>query len=364
MKVWKLECNVNDYENLQWENLDLNFIRSFNGESKLMDWTDPGVKRMYGRVLSNFPGLTSHIPVIDTTSYKCLYDDLKDSSELLPIKVDGLDLYMVNITEVLDCIDYEKSEYKLFSDGQRIMRFIKYVFDKDIISGKHIFKIKDEPLGTPFVSDALKEKVLANNLTGFDFKLAWSDEEEIENRKLKKTRNRIDVNEYHMYILVDKINLEDIKLALRSYEALYSGIATNHEISYELNYRNHSQVLLKLAKGINFYDLSNMTAWLNQFTHEINIALIGKHNEDENDDFALFVDKSNTSGDTLFGTFKDEEKFMVYLPQAYEEKNMCIIDKNRYVSSIRDLCNRLNLSFEDSYNLEFDNKFQFVTYNK
>ncbi len=360
MKIWKLECNVNDYENFQWEKLDLTYLRSFNGESKLKEWTDPGIKRMYGRELSNFPGLTSHIPVVDTLSYKCLLKELKDGSELLPIVVDNMDYCMVNVTEVLDCINYDMSEYKLFSDGKRIMRFENYVFHKEVISGKHIFKIKDEPLGSPFVSDEFKEKVLANNLTGFDFKLAWSDEEKI--KKLKRPRNRINVDEYNMYILVDKISLEDIKLALRNYEELYSGVATKHEISYELNYKNSNQVLLKLERGIRFYDSSNLISWLNQFTHEINVTLIGKHINDIKSDFVLFAEKSNPSGDTLFGTFKDEEKFIVYLPKAYEEKNMCSVDNKRYVSSIRDIFYRLNMSFDDTYDLELQNKFYFVTY--
>lgn len=77
----------------------------------------------------------------------------------------------------LICIDYEKSKYKTFRDGKRIMRFTKYVFDEFKIDGLNILKIKDEPLKRPFVSENFKNKIIDNNLVGFKFELAWDSEQ-------------------------------------------------------------------------------------------------------------------------------------------------------------------------------------------
>ena len=54
---------------------------------------------------------------------------------------------------------YEKSIYKTFRDGKRIMSFKKYSFIPDAVDGVPLFKITDEKVRYPFVSDAFKETV-------------------------------------------------------------------------------------------------------------------------------------------------------------------------------------------------------------
>jgi hypothetical protein len=41
-----------------------------------------------------------------------------------------------------------------------------------------MFKIIDEPTRKAFVSDAFRDTVLNNNLTGFKFKFIWDSEQE------------------------------------------------------------------------------------------------------------------------------------------------------------------------------------------
>lgn len=56
------------------------------------------------------------------------------------------------------------------------MRFTKYSFIESIIKNHNIFKIKDEPLKRPFVSDEFKNIVQSSGLIGFKFELAWESE--------------------------------------------------------------------------------------------------------------------------------------------------------------------------------------------
>lgn len=89
----------------------------------------------------------------------------------------------INVITVLDAIDYEKSIYKTYRDGKRIMAFKKYVFLPTVIENVSMFKILDEKTRYAFVSDEFKQTVEKNNLLGFKFKLVWDSE-----------------NEYSMYI--------------------------------------------------------------------------------------------------------------------------------------------------------------------
>lgn len=182
MKIWKLGRDVDNFESLAWGNdeydIDLNYIQSFNGVSKEKNWIPLQLKRMGADAeFSNTPGLSAHIPVFDKKTVDIMKDYLIGNAEILPIFCEDKEFFAINVTSVLDCIDYDTSEYKTFRDGIRIMRFTKYAFLKDKIENVHIFKIKDEPLRSPFVSDAFRQKILDSNLIGFKFELVWDSDE-------------------------------------------------------------------------------------------------------------------------------------------------------------------------------------------
>ena len=103
-------------------------------------------------------------------------DLIENRVEILPLLSSIGEFYAINVIEVLNAIDYNKAEFKTFRDGKRIMRFLKYEFIEDVVREKHIFKIVDEPLRRPFVSDEFRLKVQSYNLKGFKFKLAWDSE--------------------------------------------------------------------------------------------------------------------------------------------------------------------------------------------
>ncbi|RCX13019.1 hypothetical protein DFR58_11976 [Anaerobacterium chartisolvens] len=177
MKIWLLDCDVDNYDNLTWKNdIDIDEVQTFDGRQKLMNWNPVQVKRMYDREFSNSPGLSSHIPIFDKKAVDTLKDLLIGNAEILQLDCEGWEFYAINVIKVLDCIDYDKSEYKTFRDGKRIMRFIKYAFDISKVKNEHLFKIVDEPLRRPFVSDEFRNRILENNLTGFKFELVWDSD--------------------------------------------------------------------------------------------------------------------------------------------------------------------------------------------
>ena len=179
MKIWILDCDVDSYENLTWKKeVDINYIQSFDGTKKKADWIPAKIKRMYDREFSNTPGLSPHIPVFDEKAVDVLGDLIAGNAEILPLDCHEGTFYAINVINVMDCIDYEKSIYKTFSDGKRIMRFTKYVFDKRKVEGVNIFKVKDQTLKRPFVSEEFRKRVVDSKLKGFKFELAWDSEQE------------------------------------------------------------------------------------------------------------------------------------------------------------------------------------------
>lgn len=178
MKIWLLDSDVDHYENLTWKNdIDIDEVQTFDGRPKFKNWNPIQVKRMYDREFSNSPGLSSHIPIFDQSAVDILKDLLIGNAEILPLDCEYGKYFAINVIKVLDCIDYEKAEFKMFRDGKRIMRFTKYAFDLLKVGNEHLFKIVDEPLRRPFVSDEFRNRILLNDLTGFKFELAWDSDE-------------------------------------------------------------------------------------------------------------------------------------------------------------------------------------------
>lgn len=180
MKIWLLDCDVDNYDNLTWhDDINIDEVQTYDGRKKLANWNPVKVKRMYGKKFSNSPGLSSHIAVFDKIAVETLKDLLFGNAEILPLICEDGEFSVINVTKVLDCIDYENAEYKTYRDGKRIMRFTKYAFDISKVKNEHLFKIVDEPLRRPFVSDVLRNRILSNNLKGFKFELAWDSDENV-----------------------------------------------------------------------------------------------------------------------------------------------------------------------------------------
>jgi len=112
---------------------------------------------------------------------------IKDSVEILPLKSFREPMYFVNILESLDCLDEEKTVFRLSAVTKTKVGITKFAFDPKKIDNKHIFKIKGFWYNT-FVSDEFQEICKEQDLQGVDFtanEMLWkgTDKEEGEQDK-------------------------------------------------------------------------------------------------------------------------------------------------------------------------------------
>lgn len=179
MRIWQLNFELDEYDNLvPLQKFTVEEIQSFDGRRHSDNWKPIQVMRMEPEKkleLSDAPGFI--IPVFSKKALECLHPLIKNEVEVLPLNFEEREYFGINVIRVLDAIDYEKSIYKTFRDGKRIMAFKKYFFIPDKIKNVSIFKIKDEKTRYAFVSDEFKTIVEINKLTGFKFKLVWDSEE-------------------------------------------------------------------------------------------------------------------------------------------------------------------------------------------
>lgn len=148
---------------------------SFEGGSKLEGWTKIEVETLYKRVYSDFPHYVIGQPVVSERIKLMMEKDhiLLNKVEFLPLCNEDKDIFMINVTNVLDCVDYPRSDIRRFKDGSW-MSFENLVFDKaKIPENTYIFKIKETAAVEVFITDKFKDWVEKNKLKGLDFSVVY-----------------------------------------------------------------------------------------------------------------------------------------------------------------------------------------------
>ena len=177
MRIWKLGFDLDSYDNLRpKERWTLDKIKSFDGRGQYGSWYPVELERLEpekGLGLSDAPGFYSHIPVFSENAVTILKKYIDYNAEILLTRFNEGNYYIINVTNVLECINWSDSKYKMFPDNKRVMRIEEYQFVEKKVKNQDFFKVKEETIKNAFVSDSFRETVICSGLTGFTFELVW-----------------------------------------------------------------------------------------------------------------------------------------------------------------------------------------------
>lgn len=123
------------------------------------------------------PYLSPGVPIFSNKAIMLLNKYLEGNIEILSIDFDNEQYKLINVVNLVDGINYQKSQIEYFSDGKRIMAFDKYAFIAKKVEKQHIFKIVEQPRADVFVSDEFRNTVIESGLNGFKFVEVWDSEE-------------------------------------------------------------------------------------------------------------------------------------------------------------------------------------------
>lgn len=109
--------------------------------------------------------------VLSERALKIFQDYASDTIECLPFQCKQEGYIIVNPLEYVDCLDMERSEYKVYKGAPDIIQFYtKLCFVKGELVGKHLFRIKHMDESLVACSDAFKEALESAGMIGFEFK--------------------------------------------------------------------------------------------------------------------------------------------------------------------------------------------------
>ncbi len=116
-----------------------------------------------------------------------------DTIECLPFQCKQKGYLIVNPIEFVDCLDMERSEYKVSKGApDKILSYTKLSFVRDDLAGKHLFRIKHMHESVMACSDEFKAALESAGMIGFQFK-KLSDEivsERAPEGSIKKERTK------------------------------------------------------------------------------------------------------------------------------------------------------------------------------
>lgn len=179
MKVWEVNSACEGYYLLEFSPSLPDELSDFFGESIADKWKPCKLKKVkfdpHQRNLKLGDASGMETLIISQKALKVLKPIIENDVEILPVNFQDKEkgkYHVINVTALLDCLDLENCDLKLFDDGS-VMHIRKYSFFTDKIEGHNIFKTEKASQSRIFVTDEFYNAVIDNDLSSFNFRLRY-----------------------------------------------------------------------------------------------------------------------------------------------------------------------------------------------
>jgi hypothetical protein len=153
---------------------DTEILRPLDGRPRADGWRAPRVELLredlgVPLLYSDFPNLGLDALVVRAEARDAIRDVVDGYAEILPLDCTTAELWVVNVTNVVDGLDEAQSQIARFPSG-RVMAIQRYAF-RDEVLGHPIFKIPQEH--RLFAGAALVQRIRESGLVGPEWKRIW-----------------------------------------------------------------------------------------------------------------------------------------------------------------------------------------------
>jgi hypothetical protein len=180
MRIFKIKTDTNNVQLVQPVDHSKITLEKFNFdcEPKMQNWEDDLCYIYNPKVKSkSFFHIDSSCLIFDEKTLELCRTVFEMSGEIIPIKIERSDdLYILNVLECMNGLDYEKTKWDYYSDGTK-GRILYYVFHKErVMNESTIFKIPETSKKDIFCFADVKDRedefyhiYHDNNLSGLIF---------------------------------------------------------------------------------------------------------------------------------------------------------------------------------------------------
>ena len=155
----------------------------------LPTWPDPppmveGLVRSF----NDYPGINLGTPAFSQRAVDILRDLLEPYGELLPVRHPIGMFYVYNCTNLLNCLDLNKSVYS-YTAKTHLLSIQQYAFIESQVRDQAFFRVRPTPSHL-MCTDVVAERVKKHGMLGFRFVPLWSPDKKYKEYvvELKRTR--------------------------------------------------------------------------------------------------------------------------------------------------------------------------------
>lgn len=244
MKIWRWSYEPDKYDSFTFPDhaevfkfLDEHFDGNPIGES----WSEFRFETYRSRKTCDCTGIGSTLPIFSEQAIKLLEPCLNGNAEILPLQHPTKKYYAINVTRVIEGLDFQKAVLERHEQYTQIIKDItKYAFDLNAVKDYAIFKLPEFKKTRIFVTDHFKNAVEEHGLTGFEFTLLWDSEEDSASMVDTEMRYR-EALEAIERNKGDEFSFQEALKKIESGEAVASGkwrIQQDHELNIILGELN------------------------------------------------------------------------------------------------------------------------------
>lgn len=167
-------CHPDRHEDFETINANINGVSrcdTWNPIEMKLIHEDEGIKLAE----SDSPWIGSHALVFRRAVIDRLGCELGRYCEFLPVFCPEDELFLFNVTYVVDALDEDASSMVRFKNG-RIMKVNKYAFRFGAVAAVGIFKIPNLRVSPTFFSERIVNLWKSVGLQGLEFVQVWSSE--------------------------------------------------------------------------------------------------------------------------------------------------------------------------------------------
>ena len=154
---------------------------TFDGRPLTAGWTPPAVVVLDKKQkAADFSAISTGCLITPQRTTDVLRPVLEAAGELLPLVFRGASYHLLNITQVRDCLDPERTRWVKGKTSGKNIRIEVYAFRPERLPDSTLFKIPERPLTEIFVHDGpssrpgFKAEVERLGLQGLEFTPVWS----------------------------------------------------------------------------------------------------------------------------------------------------------------------------------------------
>jgi hypothetical protein len=157
---------------------DYEILRGLDGTRRASEWRPIPFylfkEDEHGRLRapSDMPWLSENTPILKDRAVAAVGELFARYGELLPLECEETPLTLLNVCNVIDALDMERSKLVHFRSG-RIMDIEEWVFKADAVGDNQMFKIAQMPTHIVYVNEDVVTAVQRAELEGVGFQLVW-----------------------------------------------------------------------------------------------------------------------------------------------------------------------------------------------